>query len=43
MRKGRVIATEIHMFGQLTPDGRLQSVEQLTRDVSTPRHDLSSS
>jgi hypothetical protein len=35
MRKGRVIATEIHMFGQLTPDGRLRRVEQLSRDVST--------
>jgi hypothetical protein len=35
MRKGRVIATEIHMFGQLTPDGRLRRVEQLCRDVST--------
>jgi hypothetical protein len=34
MRRGQVIATEIHMFGQLTPDGRLRSVEQLSRDVS---------
>jgi hypothetical protein len=34
MRRGQVIATEIHMFGQLTPDGRLRRVEQLSRDVS---------
>ncbi|MFI6073937.1 hypothetical protein ACIA5C_20420 [Actinoplanes sp. NPDC051343] len=34
MRRGQVIATEIHMFGQLDPDGRLRSVEQLSRDVS---------
>lgn len=34
MRKGPVIATEIHMFGQLTADGRLHRAEQLTRDVS---------
>ena len=37
MRKGRVFATEIHMFGQLTPDGRLRRVEQLSRDVSSSR------
>jgi hypothetical protein len=35
-----VIATEIHMFGQLTADGRLRRVEQLSRDVS--RKDSSS-
>jgi hypothetical protein len=34
MRRGQVIATEIHMFGQLTADGRLRRVEQLSRDVS---------
>lgn len=34
MRRGQVIATEIHMFGQLTADGRLRTVEQLSRDVS---------
>jgi hypothetical protein len=34
MRRGQVIATEIHMFGQLGPDGRLRRVEQLSRDVS---------
>jgi hypothetical protein len=34
MRRGPVIATEIHMFGQLAADGRLRSMNQLTRDVS---------
>jgi hypothetical protein len=34
MRRGQVIATEIHMFGQLTADGRLRTVEQLSRNVS---------
>ncbi|GAA3347062.1 hypothetical protein GCM10020358_60430 [Amorphoplanes nipponensis] len=34
MRRGQVIATEIHMFGELSPDGRLRRVEQLSRDVS---------
>jgi hypothetical protein len=37
MRKGKVIATEIHMFGRLTTDGRLHRVEQLSRDVSPRR------
>jgi hypothetical protein len=35
LRRGRTIATEIHMFGQLTADGRLRRVEQLSRNVST--------
>jgi hypothetical protein len=34
MRRGQVIATEIYMFGESTADGRLQRVEQLSRDVS---------
>lgn len=34
MRRGKVIATEIHMFGQLAADGRLCKAEQLSRDVS---------
>ncbi|MFI6070183.1 nuclear transport factor 2 family protein [Actinoplanes sp. NPDC051343] len=34
MRRGQVIATEIYMFGELAPDGRLHRVEQLSRDVS---------
>ena len=40
LRRGQVIATEIHMFGQLAVDGRLHRVEQLSRDVS--RKDSSS-
>lgn len=31
MRKGGVIATEIHMFGRLDALGRLQRADQLTR------------
>ncbi len=31
LRKGSVIATEIHMFGTLAPDGRLRRIDQLTR------------
>lgn len=30
MRRGQVIATEIFMFGELDPDGRLHRVDQLT-------------
>lgn len=33
MRKGNVIATEIHMFGELAADGRLRRTDQLTRTV----------
>ena len=33
MRKGRVIATEIYMFGQLAGDGRLQRIDQIGREV----------
>ncbi|HEY8456289.1 MAG TPA: nuclear transport factor 2 family protein [Actinopolymorphaceae bacterium] len=37
MRNGNVIATEIHMFGRLAPDGRLRRAVQLTRTIpSTP-------
>lgn len=28
--RGRTIVTEIHMFGQLAPDGRLRRIDQLT-------------
>jgi hypothetical protein len=40
MRRGQVIATEIYMFGDVAPDGRLRRVEQLSRDVSAkePAH-----
>jgi hypothetical protein len=34
MRKGGVIATEIAVFGEVAPDGRIASARQLTRDVS---------
>jgi hypothetical protein len=33
MRKGRVVVTEIYMFGQLAPDGRLRRIDQITRTV----------
>jgi hypothetical protein len=31
MRKGQVLSTEVHMFGRLAPDGRISSVDQITR------------
>jgi hypothetical protein len=34
MTKGNTITTEIYMFGRLAADGRLQRVDQITRDVS---------
>ena len=37
MASGNTIATEIYMFGQLSADGRLRRVDQLTRDVSPRR------
>lgn len=37
MATGNTIATEIYMFGQLSADGRLQRVDQITRDVSPRR------
>lgn len=37
MATGNTIATEIFMFGQLSADGRLQRVDQITRDVSPGR------
>jgi hypothetical protein len=33
MRKGNVIATEVHMFGLLAADGRLRRADQLTRTL----------
>jgi hypothetical protein len=33
MRKGHVVATEIYMFGQLAADGRLQRIDQITRNL----------
>jgi hypothetical protein len=37
MTSGNTIATEIYMFGRLSTDGRLQRVDQITRDVSPRR------
>jgi hypothetical protein len=37
MASGNTIATEIYMFGQLSADGRLRRVDQITRDVSPGR------
>lgn len=34
LRKGRMISTEVYLFGELTPDGRLRRSTQLTRDVT---------
>src|SRR5687767_1668494 len=34
MRKGRMISTEVYLFGELTSDGRLRRSTQLTRDVT---------
>jgi hypothetical protein len=36
MRKGQRIATEIFLFGELDPDGRLRRIRQLTRPA--PEH-----
>jgi hypothetical protein len=37
MATGNTIATEIYMFGHLAADGRLQRVDQVTRDVTRGR------
>ena len=37
MTTGNTIATEIYMFGQLSADGRLRRVDQITRNVSPGR------
>ncbi len=37
MANRNTIATEIYMFGQLSADGRLRRVDQITRDVSPGR------
>ncbi|GIJ35253.1 nuclear transport factor 2 family protein [Micromonospora sediminimaris] len=37
MATGKTIATEIYMFGQLSADGRLRRIDQVTRDVSPGR------
>ncbi|GAA3105593.1 hypothetical protein JOF29_005355 [Kribbella aluminosa] len=35
-RRGRTISTEVYMFGELAPDGRIRHTTQATRDVSAP-------
>ena len=37
MANGATVATDIYMFGQLSSDGRLRRVDQITRDVSPAR------
>ncbi|HWD77469.1 MAG TPA: nuclear transport factor 2 family protein [Kribbella sp.] len=34
MRRGRTISTEVYLFGDLAPDGRIRRTTQSTRDVS---------
>jgi SnoaL-like protein len=33
MRQGRTISTEVYLFGELAPDGRLRRTTQATREV----------
>lgn len=33
MRKGKTFAAEIYMFGRLAADGRIERVDQVTRDL----------
>jgi hypothetical protein len=35
LRHGRTISTEVYLFGELAPDGRIRRTTQATRDVST--------
>lgn len=34
LRQGRTISTEVYLFGELAPDGRIRRTTQVTRDVS---------
>ena len=34
MRRGRTISTEVYLFGELAPDGRIRRTTQATRNVS---------
>jgi DNA-directed RNA polymerase specialized sigma24 family protein len=34
LRRGRTISTEVYLFGELAPDGRMRRTTQATRDVS---------
>jgi hypothetical protein len=33
MRKGKALVTEVYMFGQLAPDGRMQRINSINRVV----------
>jgi hypothetical protein len=35
MRRNRTVVTEVHLFGELLPDGRLRRTDQLTRTITT--------
>ncbi|GAA1581017.1 hypothetical protein GCM10009678_74710 [Actinomadura kijaniata] len=37
LRKGRTFVAEVHMFGRLAPDGRIQRIDQLTRQLDEDR------
>ncbi|WP_181788180.1 nuclear transport factor 2 family protein [Streptomyces phytophilus] len=41
-RRGRHTATEVHLFGELAPDGRMRRTHQLSRTVGTPEADANS-
>ncbi|MFI7060362.1 nuclear transport factor 2 family protein [Kribbella sp. NPDC050124] len=34
LRRGRTISTEVYLFGEVAPDGRIRRTTQVTRDVS---------
>ncbi|MFI6680113.1 nuclear transport factor 2 family protein [Kribbella sp. NPDC050470] len=34
LRRGRTISTEVYLFGEVAPDGRIRRTTQATRDVS---------
>ena len=34
LRRGRTITTEVYLFGELAPDGRMRRTTQATRDVT---------
>lgn len=35
LRQGRTISTEVYLFGELAPDGRMRRTTQATRDVTS--------
>ncbi|AKH86615.1 hypothetical protein AA958_08525 [Streptomyces sp. CNQ-509] len=38
-RRGRRTATEVHLFGELAPDGRIRRTHQLSRTIKDPEAD----